>query len=176
MGSYEGVAEEIYDYAGDRGFATFDLEVFVQDSGWVGERGWKNSSMEGLVDIQSDELTLLKMSSAASPLYYLWKLYGEAAFTGVAPSEFDGAPTFAVSVTNSALVLHVDPESLRVVALVIPQFLETRYDDFREVAGVTVPATVDTEIIPASMSITHRFAELLPNVETDPGRFEKPSG
>ncbi len=55
-GRWSGLFQEAYDLENDRGFVALTTAELSQRTGWIGERGWKDSSLEGLSDMDAGEL------------------------------------------------------------------------------------------------------------------------
>lgn len=53
---------------GKKAYLSIDMGVFYQTSGWLGgDKGWADDAMEGLKDIEGDQLAMLKAQSNLNP-------------------------------------------------------------------------------------------------------------
>jgi hypothetical protein len=149
---------------------------------WDGEKGWKDSSDEGLSDVEGKDLTLLEAEANISTLLALWEADGAEGLKMLPDEKLDGELHMVVKSASvgSKLYVHKTTHLLSAATLTEdnPDFgeLEIRvsYEDYAEHDGVKLPDAIITDIAEGAFIIGLEFTETKVNAEIDEGLFKKP--
>jgi len=148
---------------------------------WNGETGWGKDPDSGLHDMDKGDQAAARRDYEFYRELKLKELFPKMTLAGkarvddrdafiVEASSADGATEKLYFDVQSGLLVRRDFERINIDDGII--LWEVDYDDYKDVDGVKVPATVIRKT--PDFSLTYRFTEIKQNVPIDDARFSKP--
>jgi len=148
---------------------------------FTGDTGWAKDPDSGLHDMSKQDLIAARRDYEFYREIKLKELFPKMALGGkarvadrdayvVEATTADGATEKLYFDVQSGLLVRRDFERINIDDGIV--LWEVDYDDYKDVDGVKVPATVTRKT--PDFSLTWRFTEIKNNVPIDDGKFSKP--
>jgi hypothetical protein len=149
--------------------------------GWNGTAGWGKDPDSGLHDMDKSDLVAAKRDYDFYRAIRLRELYPKMALSGktkvndrdayiVEATSGDGAAEKLYFDAESGLLVRRDYERVTIDDGIV--LYEVDYDDYKDVDGLKLPATVSRKT--PDYSLTYRFTEIKQNLPIDDAKFNKP--
>jgi len=167
---------------GQKYHQNMDLGVFAEISAWNGKAGWSKNSMEGLSEIEGDDLEFLSMQATVSMLHSLWRAYGSISFKALPDESYEGRDYHVLELQTGDMTFYVDKETKLLGGVTLPfedaelgeSELTIYFDDYNEYEGVQIANTVGMDIGDGIVEIEMSYSETKVNTNIDDKIFEKP--
>jgi hypothetical protein len=183
FGQMEGTFEEI-SVIDKKAYSNVEFSAFTQSSGWDGTIGWSQDDMQGLRDIEGDELEILKSQAQVDALAAAWIKSGAGAFTLVSTASGEGADSVH-KVTIAAeedIVYDIDPATHHVKRISLPfndpnlgeSTIVLTCDEYTEHNGVKLPGKLTVDIGQGTIIVVYDYNETEINGTIDEATFAKP--
>lgn len=149
--------------------------------GWNGEKGWGKDPDSGLHDIDKAEQIAAKRDHDFYREIRLKELFPKMALSGkikvddrdayiVEATSADGATEKLYFDAETGLLVRRDFERVTIDDGIV--LYEVDYDDYKDVEGLKLPATVRRKT--PDYTLTYRFTEIKQNVPVEDAKFNKP--
>ena len=171
MGETNGSFEEAVSTVDDSGYTRIESDVFDSDTAWLGERGWKRDSFQGQADMQPSDLGFAKVMALPSVLANARSQWGLAAFREPTRGEFEGTSCTIVQLVSSPLEFYIADDSLRLIAISLPNILDVRYSNHLEHEGVLLPHKVELDVTVSGTNLVYSYQDTSFGAAIDPQRL-----
>ena len=172
---------EIFTKAPNKYLAVIHLGDAEALEGWNGEKGWGKDPDSGLHDTSKAEQTAAKRDYDFYREIRLKELYPKMSLSGktkvddreayiVEATSPDGATEKLYFDAETGLLVRRDFERVTIDDGIV--LYEVDYDDYKDVEGVKLPATVRRKT--PDYTLTYRFTEIKQNVPVEDAKFNKP--
>jgi hypothetical protein len=182
FGHMEGTFEEI-SVISQKAYSKMDLTAFMQRSGWNGTVGWAEDTMQGMHEVEGDELELLKTQAQVDLLAAVWMEYGPGAFMLDPNPPADAGDLHAIRIVGVENATYfIDPEDNHVRRIHLPyddpasgpSTVVVSFDEYTEYDGVKLPDKVTTVVGGGTITIVYDYTETVINGEINDTIFNKP--
>ncbi len=173
-GRLDGRFEEIFDLMSRSGYTSMDLGLYFQQTGWIGDAGWRKDPNQGLRDLPRPELGIARLNASVSLIADIRRQFGLAAFTDPADEAFNDTPCIRVGIVNNPVVLYLNKQTKLLEGVAITGLFEITYGDYRPIDGIPVFYKSTATLPTAGLKIAYSAAKVELNTPVAPDKFEKP--
>ena len=158
-GTFRGSYRETYDLVGDRGATTLRTDVFFTRTGWEGEAGWRDHSLQGFSEMDAPTLALAKMSSTPSVVASVIREYGRAALQPLEECSYEGQACDVFRFVGSPVEILVSREHHRVLSIVVPDVMAYHFADYEEVDGIWLPGQTTLQVPAQGLTVRYEYGK-----------------